>query len=283
MPKNDKSATRYKIRRKIPDPIYSLDEIVRPHVIKSPLRPRAKEQLAIAAVEAVAPTEAQPFLKWVGGKAQLLSQFDEFFPARIDRYVEPFIGGGAVFFHLKHRFPQMKAFLRDNNDELINTCKAVRDYPKELMRRLDKHLKEFLADRENYYYCVRAKHHLPKADVLERAARMIFLNKTCYNGLWRVNSRGEFNVPIGSSKILSFQDCKQTQIIMKPYKTEFYGYCCEWCGITAYLAEHPEDSILCPFCGDGVRVRCDSVRTVHVEKTEPYPVENWEITYTLRQ
>ncbi len=201
-----------------------MDEIVRPHVLKSPRRPRAKEQLAIAAVETASSAEAQPFLKWVGGKAQLIAQFDEFFPAQVDRYVEPFIGGGAVFFHLKHRFPQMKAFLRDNNDELINTYKAVRDYPKELMRRLDKHLVEFLADRENYYYCVRAKHHLSKADVLERAARMIFLNKTCYNGLWRVNSRGEFNVPIGSSKnpapttrkifsppTLSLQHCKHKQ------------------------------------------------------------------------
>lgn len=159
MPKNDKNATRYKIRRKIPNPVYSLDEIVRPHVLKSPRRPRAKEQLTIATVEAVAPAEAQPFLKWVGGKAQMLAQFDEFFPAQVDRYVEPFIGGGAVFFHLKHRFPQLRAYLRDNNDELINTYKAVRDYPRELMRRLDQHLKEFLADRENYYYCVRAKHH----------------------------------------------------------------------------------------------------------------------------
>jgi DNA adenine methylase len=171
-----------------------------------PRRPNSKaatlrdEQLAIAAVETVAPTEAQPFLKWVGGKAQLLAQFDEFFPLKIDRYVEPFIGGGAVFFHLKHRFPQMRAFLRDNNDELINTYQAVRDYPKDLMRRLDKHLAAFLADRENYYYLVRSRHHLPKTEILERAARMIFLNKTCYNGLWRVNSRGEFNVPIGSHK-----------------------------------------------------------------------------------
>lgn len=158
------------------------------------------EQLAIHAVEVVAPTEAQPFLKWVGGKSQLLAQFDEFFPARIDRYIEPFIGGGAVFFHLKHRFPQMKAFLRDNNDELINTYKAVRDFPRELMRRLDKHLRAFQANRENYYYEVRSRHHLLKEEIVERAARMIFLNKTCYNGLWRVNSRGEFNVPIGSNK-----------------------------------------------------------------------------------
>jgi DNA adenine methylase len=197
---SDPKPSHYKIRRKIPDPSYSLDEIVRPHVPKSPRLPRAREQFPIAAVEAVAPEEAQPFLKWVGGKAQLLAQFDKFFPAQIGRYVEPFIGGGAVFFHLKHRFPQMRAFLRDNNDELINTYLAVRDYPRELLRRLDRHLAAFNADRENYYYLVRARHHLPPTEVVERAARMIFLNKTCFNGLWRVNSSGEFNVPIGSHK-----------------------------------------------------------------------------------
>jgi len=146
----------------------------------------------------IARVEAQPFLKWAGGKAQLLVQFDKLFPKEIDRYFEPFLGGGAVFFHLKARFPHMIAHLRDNNDELVNTYIAVRDYPKELMRRLDKHLAEFRSDRERYYYLVRSWHHLPKAETVERAARMIFLNKTCFNGLWRVNGRGEFNVPIGS-------------------------------------------------------------------------------------
>lgn len=189
----------YKRRRKIPDPSYSLDEIVRPHVPKSPRRLRAEdEQLPIAAVEAISPEEAQPFLKWVGGKTQLLEQFDEFFPKQINRYIEPFVGGGAVFFHLKHRFPKMRAFLRDNNDQLINSYSAVRDYPRDLMRQLDRHLAEFKKRGESYYYLVRAKHHAPEHDVLERAARMIFLNKTCFNGLWRVNSKGEFNVPIGS-------------------------------------------------------------------------------------
>ena len=158
------------------------------------------EQKAMGFADApdVARVEAQPFLKWAGGKAQLLAQFDKFFPAQIDRYFEPFLGGGAVFFHLKARFPDMVARLRDNNDELINTYTAVRDYPKELMRRLDKHLAAFRADRQRYYYLVRSWHHLPKGEVIERGARMIFLNKTCFNGLWRVNGRGEFNVPIGS-------------------------------------------------------------------------------------
>jgi len=142
--------------------------------------------------------EARPFLKWVGGKAGLLAQFDEFFPAHVERYYEPFLGGGAVFFHLRYRFPRMDAFLRDNNPELIVTYQAVRDHPKELMQRLDEHLERYLPDRKHYYYLVRAQHHL--TDIVERAARVIFLNKTCFNGLWRVNARGEFNVPIGSHK-----------------------------------------------------------------------------------
>lgn len=160
------------------------------------------EQKAMEFADApdVARVEAQPFLKWAGGKAQLLSQFDKFFPDRIDRYFEPFIGGGAVFFHLKRRFPHMVAHLRDNNSELISTYIAVRDFPNELMRRLDAHLKAFKADRERYFYLIRSQHHLPEKETVERAARMIFLNKTCYNGLWRVNGRGEFNVPIGSHK-----------------------------------------------------------------------------------
>jgi len=180
----------------------------------------------------VARIEAQPFLKWAGGKTQLLKQFDRFFPDRIGRYFEPFLGGGAVFFHLKRRFPHMVAHLRDCNPELINAYRAVRDFPYELMQSLDEHLRKFNIDRERYYYLVRSQHHAPKhvlpgtdresssvklemtsatdewpAElIIERAARMIFLNKTCFNGLWRVNARGEFNVPIGSHKSPALYD-----------------------------------------------------------------------------
>jgi len=141
-------------------------------------------------------SEAQPFLKWAGGKAQLLSQFEPFFPRSVSTYAEAFLGGGAVFFHLKARFPKMHAALSDNNAELINCYHTVRDDVQKLMHRLDEHLDQFRAEGEQYYYLVRSQHHL--TDPIERAARMIFLNKTCYNGLWRVNARGEFNVPIGS-------------------------------------------------------------------------------------
>jgi len=143
-----------------------------------------------------AKTEAQPFLKWAGGKSQLLEQFEPFFPDSIRSYSEPFVGGGAVFFHLKARFPKMRAALRDNNEELINCYQVVRDAVQDLMRCLDEHLQKFRAQGEQYYYAVRDQRKLSGA--VERGSRMLFLNKTCYNGLWRVNGRGEFNVPVGS-------------------------------------------------------------------------------------
>lgn len=140
--------------------------------------------------------EAQPFLKWAGGKSQLLAQFDRFFPTSISEYCEPFIGGGAVFFHLKARFPRIRAVIRDINPELINCYIAVRDELEPLMGLLDEHLRQFRQGGKQYYDQIRSRHQL--TDSVERASRMIFLNKTCYNGLWRVNGRGEFNVPIGS-------------------------------------------------------------------------------------
>jgi len=180
--------SRYKIRRKIPDPSF--------HALESNGRLN-DEQIAMPFI---VPTrvEAQPFLKWAGGKASLLRQLEEFFPHEIDRYIEPFLGGGAVFFHLKHRFPDMRAFLRDSNKELINCFRVVRDRPEELMPILDEHARGFRTDGDEYFYKVRKQHDLN--DDLARAARTIFLNKTCYNGLWRVNARGEFNTPVGSNK-----------------------------------------------------------------------------------
>ena len=157
---------------------------------------RGDRRAASATNHRPAKLEAQPFLKWAGGKSQLLEQFERFFPDSIQCYCEPFVGGGAVFFHLKARFPKMRAVLRDNNRELINCYQVVRDHAAELAERLDAHLEQFRARGEPYFYSVRDQHKLSGA--LERAARMIFLNKTCYNGLWRVNAQGRFNVPIGS-------------------------------------------------------------------------------------
>ncbi len=155
------------------------------------------EQLAMPFLARKA-VEAQPFLKWAGGKGSLLRQLEEFLPGDIGRYFEPFLGGGAVFFYLKHRFPNMRPFLRDSNRELINCFRAVRDRPDDLMRLLDEHGEGFSASGDEYFYAVRKQNDL--TDDLARAARTIFLNKTCFNGLWRVNAKGEFNTPVGSNK-----------------------------------------------------------------------------------
>lgn len=149
--------------------------------------------------------KAKPFLKWAGGKSQLLEQMDPFFPkalngGKIRRYIEPFVGGGAVFFHLwtTDRLPE-QTYLFDNNKELINTYKVVRDNVEALIELLSFH--EQHHSRE-YYYKIRdldRKPGLLLSDI-EIAARTIYLNRTCYNGLYRVNSNGQFNVPMGSYK-----------------------------------------------------------------------------------
>ncbi|HEV2391626.1 MAG TPA: DNA adenine methylase [Verrucomicrobiae bacterium] len=165
-------------------------------MLEPDLRKTSLERMGVAP----AIIAAQPFLKWAGGKGQLLTQLDGLLPKQLDIYFEPFTGGGAVFFHLKHRFPRMRAFLRDSNADLINAYQVVRDFPDDLMARLDEHLAHYRVERERYFYHIRSQHEVPFEAVVERAARMIFLNKTCFNGLWRVNARGQFNVPIGSHK-----------------------------------------------------------------------------------
>lgn len=130
---------------------------------------------------------AGPFFKWAGGKGQLLQQYSPLLPTRWRTYFEPFLGGGAVFFHLQSR----PAVLSDVNEELINAYAVVRDKVDELIAALRVHRNE-----RAYYYSVRAwkPETLPP---VERAARLIFLNRTCFNGLYRVNKKGEFNVPFG--------------------------------------------------------------------------------------
>jgi DNA adenine methylase len=129
----------------------------------------------------------RPFLKWAGGKGQLIPQYLPFFPKHWETYHEPFLGGGAIFFHLK---PQ-RSVLTDINPELVNVYCCVRDQVEALIDRLQHHRQAHSSD---YYYQVR-RH--PGSTSLERAARLLYLNKTCFNGLYRENSKGEFNVPIG--------------------------------------------------------------------------------------
>ncbi|MHB8157642.1 MAG: DNA adenine methylase [Desulfocucumaceae bacterium] len=137
-----------------------------------------------------------PVLKWAGGKRQMLGQYKEFFPHRFNAYHEPFLGGGAVFFHLA---PPV-AYLSDWNDELINMYLVIQTGVDQLVEDLSQHKNE-----EEYYYRVRAL-DTRSLDEVQRASRLIFLNKTCYNGLYRVNKKGQFNVPFGKYKRPGFFD-----------------------------------------------------------------------------
>ncbi len=137
-----------------------------------------------------------PLVKWAGGKRNLLKVYKKLFPKRFNNYHEPFLGSGAVFFFLK---PQ-KAVLIDKNEELINFYEVVRDHPLELMELIS----TYKVDKDFYY---RIRELEPKnLSKIERAARFLYLNKTAYNGLWRVNSKGKFNVPFGRYKKVKFFD-----------------------------------------------------------------------------
>lgn len=129
----------------------------------------------------------KPFLKWAGGKTQLIPELAKLIPLQYNKYIEPFIGGGAFFFFLN---PE-KSIISDSNAELITTYKAVRDNVEAIIKLLSKYKNE-----ETFFYKIRSLDTAKLTDI-ERAARLIYLNKTCFNGLYRVNKKGEFNVPFG--------------------------------------------------------------------------------------
>lgn len=142
------------------------------------------------------------FLKWVGSKNKLIEQYQPYFPQQqFETYYEPFLGGGSVFFHLKQQHPNMRAVLSDVNEKLINTYKCVRDLPLQLISLLEEHERYHQKYPNAYYSEQRDKFNrdIGMVDV-ERAGIFIYLNKTCYNGLYRENSKGEFNVPMGKYK-----------------------------------------------------------------------------------
>ena len=132
----------------------------------------------------------KPFLKWAGGKTQLLGELREYVPKEFNKYIEPFIGGGAMFFNLNPR----KSVIADSNEELIITYRQIKESIEEVID----HLKTF-EHNESFYYKIRSLDP-NELDKSHRAARLIYLNKTCFNGLYRVNKKGKFNVPYGKGK-----------------------------------------------------------------------------------
>jgi DNA adenine methylase len=159
----------------------------------SPHRARFRRYFAAVQESTDAPDVpvASPFLKWAGGKSQLVAPILARIPIRIETYHEPFIGGGAVFFALAAQRRFRRAVLSDRNQDLIDVYTTVRDHVDALITVLSQHRYE-----AEYFYALRARDP-SEMDLVERAARILYLNRTCFNGLYRVNRRGQFNVPFG--------------------------------------------------------------------------------------
>lgn len=135
----------------------------------------------------------KPVIKWAGGKTKILNQLSKYFPCEYCNYHEPFMGGGAVFFYLFEEIKNKnaKAYLSDSIEEIINLYKVIRDDVEMLINTSKKHIYD-----QKYYYSIRSQDPAQLSDV-ERASRTLYLNKTCFNGLYRVNSKGQFNVSFG--------------------------------------------------------------------------------------
>ena len=145
-------------------------------------------------------TQAEPFLKWVGGKARRVNEILDLIPERIDYYMEPFLGGGAVALEVLRRNPDCKALLSDLNPHLINCWQQIKENPQDVIRSVhaldDSYLRLRSADEQkSFYMAVRARWNQNSDNEVNRAGLFLWLNRNCFQGMWRVNSRGEFNVP----------------------------------------------------------------------------------------
>lgn len=150
---------------------------------------------------------AKPFLKWAGGKSQLLPQLESYLPAQLDgrpfTYIEPFVGGGAMLFFMLKKHPEIKrAVINDINPHLIMAYRTIKDQPKELIERLSALEKQYYAQEEEeskkgFYLEARRIFNEHELDDIDRTKYLLFLNRTCFNGLYRENSKGKFNVPFG--------------------------------------------------------------------------------------
>ena len=183
--------------------------------------------------------ECKPFIKWVGGKGQLLSEINKLYPVElgknINKYAEIFIGGGAVLFDVLSKYRLDDIYISDKNLELINTYKSIRDNIDILIKTLKEMEEEYLPlndeNRKIYYYEKRQEYNNLKINIKEnnikKASLFIFLNKTCFNGLYRVNKKGEFNVPMGAyknHKICDEENLKNVSMSLKNVKIIYADY-----------------------------------------------------------
>ena len=183
--------------------------------------------------------ECKPFIKWVGGKGQLIPEISKLYPVElgktINKYAEIFIGGGAVLFDILSKYRLDEVYISDKNLELINTYKTIRDNVDILIKSLKEMENQYVPmnneDRKVYYYERRSEYNNLKINIEEnnirKAALFIFLNKTCFNGLYRVNKKGEYNVPMGAyknPKICDEENFKNVSLALKNVKIIYADY-----------------------------------------------------------
>ena len=179
--------------------------------------------------------EAKPFLKWAGGKGQLLTEISKYYPfaekKHIKKYAEPFVGGGAVLFDILNKHVVDEVYISDVNAELINAYTTIRDNPDELISRLKNMESDYLAkdtdERKKTYLAARSHFNELKRESIhntETAALMIFLNRTCFNGLYRVNKAGDYNVPMGAYK--NPQICNEDNLLAVSKKLQNANIVC---------------------------------------------------------
>ena len=183
--------------------------------------------------------ECKPFIKWVGGKGQILSEINKLYPVElgknINKYAEIFLGGGAVLFDILSKYKLDEVYISDKNLELINTYKSIRDNVDILIKSLKEMEEQYIPlnneDRKIYYYEKREEYNSLKINSemnnIEKAILFIFLNKTCFNGLYRVNKKGKFNVPMGAykkPKICDEENLKNVSLTLRNVKIVYADY-----------------------------------------------------------
>jgi len=164
----------------------------------------------------------KPFVKWAGGKRQLISTLNENLPKNMGAYFEPFLGGGALLFHILSEKPDQPCGISDLNSDLVLTYTTIRDKPEELISSLKIHSKNYQKDSKSYYYSVRES---SPRNAIEKTSRLLFLNRTCFNGLYRVNSKGKFNVPLGkytNPNIVNEENIRSVSQVLQSRKISIY-------------------------------------------------------------
>ncbi|WP_148680222.1 Dam family site-specific DNA-(adenine-N6)-methyltransferase [Nitrosopumilus maritimus] len=160
----------------------------------------------------------KPFVKWAGGKRQLIPILNENLPKTFGTYYEPFIGGGALLFHILTERNNQKCSISDLNSDLVLAYTTIRNRIDDLISSLKNHEKNYHKDSKSYYYSVRESN--PRSEI-EKTSRLLFLNRTCFNGLYRVNSKGKFNVPLGrytNPNIVNEENLRSVSAILQSSK-----------------------------------------------------------------